>query len=159
MDAPLLITDHKDDIQKKKDWLSGQFNRVPFQIYKLWLVLTFVIALGIEPILIFSFLYGFKNDDGVFKALIALEMMPLMIGCLFLLLGCIQMVLSMSRRKSESAQKGILKFQYSMITLGIHSFSGLKLKALIFLNILILLYLKSLFCHLLQLFRSLVVLL
>ncbi len=109
-----LHLEEEEENPKEDDWLSNQFNRVPFLFYKFWLIVNFSITLLLEYILI-----GATWDSYV-------DMVPLLkipqrmyaslaISFIFLLYGSCQMLFAMSKRNSKIAQESVVKFQYNLI--------------------------------------------
>jgi len=104
----LLNADDKKDLQKEHEWLSDQFNRVPYIIYKFWLILTSIIALSIQPNLILS---QFEEPKEALKVHLAILSVSSFLG----LLGCGEMLFAIVKLRSAFAQKGLIKLQYSIV--------------------------------------------
>lgn len=104
----LLNPDKKEEAQKEHDWLSDQFSRFPYMIYKFWLVLTIIIVISLQPDLILS---QFKDLEPEPR----LDISLLILSSILTLIGCIEMLFAMTKRKSGFAQKSLLKFQLGII--------------------------------------------
>jgi len=95
---------------KEDEWLSHQFCRIPFLLYKFWLILHFAIILIIMLILAYAWLTNGFVDGYTSPAI------PMAIGFIFFLYGCIEMLYAMKKKKSRVAQEGFVQFQYALIS-------------------------------------------
>jgi len=105
------------------DWLSKQFNRIPFLLYKYWLLLNFPISLGLELILLGLWVDVIFRSQCIqvepltdhLKFLLISEIY-MTINPLFFMYGCCQVLYAIKQKKSGVAQEGFVKLQYSLIT-------------------------------------------
>jgi len=93
---------------KEDEWLSHQFRRSPFRLYKYWLILNLTTVLIIEIYLI-CYWFGRSFEDGY----ISPDTLPA-IGFVFFLYGCGKMLYAINKKKSRVAQEGFVQFQYAL---------------------------------------------
>jgi len=94
------------------DWLSSQFDRLAFLLYKYWLALNFLFVLIIEYFIVGDAIaiYG-EVSYGRFQ----IAYTSLGITFMLFLFGSGEMFFAINTRKSRIAQRGFLKFQYYLI--------------------------------------------
>ena len=104
-----------EDVPVDHGWLSGKFSKLPFQLYRIWLVVTLCIVLYVNYHTLLFFWSELKNAYSFFlQEMESYEPTTATISCIFLFFGCYEMFSAIERQKSEMAQKSILKFQYSL---------------------------------------------
>ena len=96
-------------LTEQESYLSHQFRRVPFLLYKYWLILNI-------PIILYLFvttisLYQYIKEPRFYISNYA----PMAINFLLFLYGDGQMLYAMNKKKSRIAQESYTKFQYYLI--------------------------------------------
>jgi len=87
------------------DWISNEFNRLPYQIYQYWIVLSFLITLAAE-----FYIINLMNTEGR-----AIGDYLVFAGLIPILYGSGEMLWAIMRRKSKLVQQALSKFNYGNI--------------------------------------------
>ena len=95
------------------DWLSGQFRRIPFLLYFCWLILSFASTLGIVSIMLSDSLLSYLDPFYMLRSYQIIDISQI-IGLLFFLYGCGEILYSIKTKNSRIAQQSVVKFQYNL---------------------------------------------
>jgi len=103
----LLSTDQEERITELHDCLSDEFNKMPYKLYKFWLIFSLPLGLGS----MYGVIRDFKRGDTA--ALACQGDLLMMIGLFPFIFACGQMLWGIMNRKAKIVQQSLSKFQWS----------------------------------------------